>query len=61
MCIRDRDRYSLTVGPDVIRLEVDESVRDLYVERSVSLLDNLATVVGRTGEVVYVTGRGARG
>lgn len=55
------DRYSLTVGPDVIRLEVDESVRDLYVERSVSLLDNLATVVGRTGEVVYVTGRGARG
>jgi exopolyphosphatase/guanosine-5'-triphosphate,3'-diphosphate pyrophosphatase len=52
------DRYSLTVGPDVIRLEVDESVRDLYVERSVALLDQLAAAVGRTGEVVYVSGLG---
>ncbi len=51
------DRYSLTVGPDVIRLEVDESVRDLYVERSVALLDQLAAAVGRKGEVAYVTGR----
>lgn len=53
------DRYALSVDANVIRLEVDESVRDLYVERSVSLLDQLAAAVGRTGEVVYVTGRGA--
>ena len=52
------DRYALTVSPDVIRLEVDESVRDLYVERSVALLDQLAAAVGRTGEVVYVSGLG---
>jgi exopolyphosphatase / guanosine-5'-triphosphate,3'-diphosphate pyrophosphatase len=51
------DRYTLSVEADVIRLEVDESVRDLYVERSVSLLDQLAAAVGRTGEVVYVTGQ----
>ena len=40
--------------PDAVRLAVDESVRDLYVERSLSLLDNLAGAIGRDGKVDYV-------
>lgn len=48
------DRFSLSVTPQAVRLEVDESVRDLYVERSLSLLDNLAGAIGRKSEVAYV-------
>lgn len=48
------DRFTLSVTPDAVRLAVDESVRDLYVERSLSLLDNLAGAIGRDGKVDYV-------
>jgi exopolyphosphatase/guanosine-5'-triphosphate,3'-diphosphate pyrophosphatase len=48
------DRFNLSVTPEHVRLSVDESVRDLYVERSLSLLDNLARAIGREGHVDYV-------
>jgi len=48
------DRFTLTVTPAEVRLAVDESVRDLYVERSLSLLDNLAGAIGREGRAEYV-------
>jgi exopolyphosphatase/guanosine-5'-triphosphate,3'-diphosphate pyrophosphatase len=48
------DRFTLTVTPEEVRLAVDESVRDLYVERSLSLLDNLARAIGREGRAKYV-------
>lgn len=48
------DRFTLSVTPDSVRLAVDESVRDLYVERSLSLLDNLARAIGREGRADYV-------
>ncbi len=48
------DRFTLTVTPAEVRLAVDESVRDLYVERSLSLLDNLARAIGREGRAEYV-------
>jgi exopolyphosphatase/guanosine-5'-triphosphate,3'-diphosphate pyrophosphatase len=48
------DRFSLSVTPETVRLEVDESLRDLYVERSLSLLDNLAGAIGRKADVAYV-------
>lgn len=48
------DRFTLSVTPDTVRLAVDESVRDLYVERSLSLLDNLARAIGRSAHADYV-------
>ena len=48
------DRFTLSVSADAVLLQVDESVRDLYVERSLSLLDNLAGAIGRRSDVAYV-------
>ncbi|WP_417496556.1 Ppx/GppA family phosphatase [Maricaulis sp.] len=48
------DRFTLRVEPGLVCLDVDESVRDLYVERSVSLLGTLAGAIGRKGEVRYL-------
>jgi exopolyphosphatase/guanosine-5'-triphosphate,3'-diphosphate pyrophosphatase len=48
------DQFTLTVTPEEVRLTVDESVRDLYVERSLSLLDNLAGAINRRAQVDYV-------
>jgi exopolyphosphatase/guanosine-5'-triphosphate,3'-diphosphate pyrophosphatase len=46
-------RSRLCVEPDWVRLEVDEDMRDLYVERSIRLLTNLANAVGRQADVRY--------
>ena len=48
------DRFTLSVTPETVHLAVDESVRDLYVERSLSLLDNLAGAINRRAEAEYV-------
>lgn len=48
------DRFTLSVTPETVHLSVDESVRDLYVERSLSLLDNLAGAINRKAETEYV-------
>lgn len=47
-------QFKLSVTPDVVRLEVDESVHDLYVERSLHLLESLAAAIGRRMDVFYV-------
>jgi len=52
--VRLLDRFTLSVTPEAVQLSVDESVRDLYVERSLSLLDNLAGAINRRAEVDYV-------
>lgn len=46
-------RFKLSAPPGALRLDIDESVHDLYVERSVSLLDEMAAVIGRKAEVAY--------
>lgn len=48
------DCFTLRVEPDKVCLDVDESVHDLYIERSVALLDTLAAAIGRKGEVRYL-------
>ena len=48
------DRFTLRLEPGLVCLDVDESVHDLYVERSVTLLDTLAGAIGRRGEVRYL-------
>ena len=47
-------QFTLSVTPDLVRLEVDENVHDLYVERSLALLETLASAVGRQMDVYYV-------
>lgn len=47
-------RFTLRVTQHEVRLDVAESVRDLYVERSVALLGDLAGAIGREGVVRYV-------
>ncbi|MHA6288391.1 Ppx/GppA phosphatase family protein [Maricaulis sp. CAU 1757] len=47
-------RFRLEVTEYEVRLEVDEGLRDLYVERCVSLLGNLAGIIGRESVVRYV-------
>jgi len=46
-------RFKLSTPDGYVRLDIDESVHDLYVERSVSLLDQIAEVLGRQAQVVY--------
>jgi exopolyphosphatase/guanosine-5'-triphosphate,3'-diphosphate pyrophosphatase len=46
-------RFRLSAPDGLIRLDIDESVHDLYVERSVTLLDDMAAVIGRNAKVVY--------
>lgn len=46
--------FQLSVIPELVRLEVDESVHDLYVERSLMLLGSLAGAIGRRMDVYYV-------
>tara|TARA_R110000868_G_scaffold26347_5_gene101559 strand:+ start:13024 stop:14559 length:1536 start_codon:yes stop_codon:yes gene_type:complete len=48
------DRFALRVEKNKVCLDIDESVHDLYIERSVPLLDMLATAIGRKGEVRYL-------
>ncbi len=46
-------RFRLSAQGAKICLEIDEGVRDLYVERSLTLLDDIAAALGREVEVVY--------
>ena len=46
-------RFTLSTEPDRLLLEVDDSVRDLYVERSISQLGGLAGIIGREAAVEY--------
>lgn len=47
------ERFRLSAPEGHIRIDIDESVHDLYVERSVSLLDEMASAMGREAQVVY--------
>lgn len=46
-------RFTLSTEADRLLLQVDESVRDLYVERSISQLGGLAGIIGRDAVVEY--------
>jgi exopolyphosphatase/guanosine-5'-triphosphate,3'-diphosphate pyrophosphatase len=46
-------RFRLSVTPETVRLDVEAEVRDLYVERSVSLMGKLADVMKREPDVRY--------
>lgn len=48
------DCFTLRVEPGLVCLDIDESVHDLYIERSVTLLGTLAGAIGRKGEVRYL-------
>jgi exopolyphosphatase/guanosine-5'-triphosphate,3'-diphosphate pyrophosphatase len=46
-------RFKLSVTDETIRLDVEAAVRDLYVERSVSLMGKLADVMKRQPDIRY--------
>jgi exopolyphosphatase/guanosine-5'-triphosphate,3'-diphosphate pyrophosphatase len=47
------DRFDLQIKDACLCLEVDEQVRDLYVERSASLVKSAAELIGHKSEVRY--------
>ena len=47
------ERFSLQINGGCVRLEVDEQVRDLYVERSASLVNAAAHLIGHKSDVHY--------